>query len=34
VGTIEHRYSSEEFSSRFREAFGVALPPKFWAPAA
>ncbi len=30
VGTIEHRYSGEEFSERFREAFGIALPSKFW----
>jgi adenosine kinase len=32
VGTIEHRYSSEEFSDRYREAFGSTLPKEFWAP--
>jgi adenosine kinase len=32
VGTIEHRYSGEEFSERYREAFGAALPDRFWAP--
>ena len=31
VGTIEHRYSTEEFSGRFHEAFGIPLPAKFWA---
>jgi sugar/nucleoside kinase (ribokinase family) len=30
VGTIEHRYSANEFSERFREAFGTALPARFW----
>jgi adenosine kinase len=33
VGTIEHRYSREEFSDRFRAAFGSALPATFWPPA-
>jgi hypothetical protein len=31
VGTIEHRYSSAEFSERFHDAFGTPLPAKFWA---
>src|SRR5260370_8275357 len=26
VGTIEHMYSGEEFSARFREPFGIPLP--------
>ena len=30
VGTIEHAYTPAEFSERFREAFGVPLPAKFW----
>ena len=30
VGTIEHKYSREEFSDRFRAAFGSALPDQFW----
>jgi len=30
VGTIEHRYSGEEFSERYRDAFGTPLPSKFW----
>lgn len=33
VGTIEHSYSPQEFSARFREAFGSELPPRFWGPA-
>lgn len=32
VGTIEHKYSSQEFSDRYREAFGATLPKEFWAP--
>jgi adenosine kinase len=32
VGTIEHSYSREEFSQRYREAFGTALPHGFWGP--
>lgn len=30
VGTIEHGYSPDEFSSRFAEAFGHPLPERFW----
>ena len=30
VGTIEHSYSPEEFSARYADAFGAALPPAFW----
>jgi adenosine kinase len=30
VGTIEHSYTTEEFGQRYREAFGEALPEKFW----
>ena len=30
VGTIEHRYSPEEFSARCRECFGLDLSVKFW----
>jgi adenosine kinase len=30
VGTIEHGYTHAEFSRRYNEAFGVALPEKFW----
>lgn len=33
VGTIEHGYTSEEFSSRFSLAFGIDLPDRFWPPA-
>jgi len=33
VGTIEHAYSREEFSQRYREAFGMAIPSGFWGPA-
>ena len=32
VGTIEHGYSHEEFGERFKEAFGVPLPPELWPP--
>ncbi len=30
VGTIEHSYSREQFSERYRDAFGARLPEKFW----
>ncbi|HEX7262605.1 MAG TPA: carbohydrate kinase family protein [Candidatus Dormibacteraeota bacterium] len=30
VGTIEHVYSREEFSERFRDAFGTPLSDRFW----
>jgi len=30
VGTIEHAYERSEFSDRYRDAFGVELPAKFW----
>jgi adenosine kinase len=30
VGTIEHSYTSVEFSERYKEAFGTILPEKFW----
>ena len=30
VGTIEHAYTREDFSVRYREAFGSELPDKFW----
>jgi len=30
VGTIEHHYTRAEFSERYRESFGVALPDRFW----
>jgi adenosine kinase len=30
VGTIEHSYTPTEFSERYREAFGAALPGRFW----
>jgi adenosine kinase len=30
VGTIEHGYTQAEFSRRFRTAFGVDLPERFW----
>jgi adenosine kinase len=30
VGTIEHAYTSLEFSSRCQEAFGIELPETFW----
>ena len=30
VGTVEHDYSPSEFSLRYREAFGIELPEKFW----
>jgi adenosine kinase len=29
VGTVEHSYTLAEFSHRYQEAFGAALPPKF-----
>ncbi len=32
VGTIEHSYSRDEFSTRYREAFGSQLPASFWQP--
>ncbi len=31
VGTIEHHHTHEEFHARYREAFGVDLPDRFWA---
>ena len=31
VGTIEHRYTRDEFSRRYRECFGVELTEAFWA---
>ena len=30
VGTVEHSYTSAEFSQRFEEAFGMPMPDKFW----
>lgn len=30
VGTIEHAYEPEEFTSRYEEAFGTPLPDGFW----
>jgi adenosine kinase len=30
VGTIEHDYTHDEFSRRYKEAFGAELPEKFW----
>ena len=30
VGTIEHHYTREQFSSRYLDAFGSELPGKFW----
>ena len=30
VGTIEHRYTPDEFKNRYREAFGSPLPEQFW----
>ena len=30
VGTIEHGYTHGEFSERYRDAFGAALPNEFW----
>ena len=30
VGTVEHDYTTAEFSQRYQEAFGVALPAEFW----
>jgi adenosine kinase len=33
VGTIEHDYTPAEFSQRYHEAFGAALPEAFWRPA-
>jgi adenosine kinase len=32
VGTIEHKYSREQFSDRYHSAFGAALPNRFWSP--
>jgi adenosine kinase len=32
VGTIEHKYSREQFSDRYHNAFGAALPNRFWSP--
>jgi adenosine kinase len=32
VGTVEHSYTQGEFSARYTDAFGVALPEKFWRP--
>ena len=31
TGTVEHTYRSEEFTARYREAFGSDLPEEFWA---
>ena len=31
VGTIEHRYTREEFCARHRDAFGCDVPEKLWA---
>jgi adenosine kinase len=31
VGTIEHRYTRDEFCERHRDAFGSDVPDKFWA---
>ena len=33
VGTVEHSYTSEEFSQRYQAAFGVPLEDVFWRPA-
>ena len=30
VGTAEHSYTKQEFTSRFRESFGADLPARFW----
>ena len=30
TGTVEHEYVPEEFSNRYREAFGADLPAAFW----
>jgi len=30
VGTIEHDYTRADFSERYRESFGAALPDRFW----
>ena len=30
VGTVEHSYTAAEFSRRYEEAFGAAVPKKFW----
>lgn len=30
VGTVEHSYTPDEFSRRYREAFGADLPEAFW----
>ena len=30
VGTIEHRYTREEFCARHRDAFGCEVPEKLW----
>jgi adenosine kinase len=32
VGTIEHSYTHEQFSERYRDAFGATLPSGFWPP--
>jgi len=32
VGTAEHAYSQDEFSERYRDAFGAYLPREFFAP--
>src|SRR3989440_5802355 len=31
IGTIEHDYTRDEFSARYRESFGSRLPERFWA---
>jgi adenosine kinase len=30
VGTVEHSYTTSEFSQRYQQAFGTPLPKKFW----
>jgi adenosine kinase len=32
VGTVEHSYTPNEFSERYKQAFGKSLPKKFWRP--
>jgi adenosine kinase len=34
VGTIEHRYTREEFCTRHRDAFGSDVPDRLWASSA
>jgi adenosine kinase len=33
TGTVEHSYTPEEFTARYRTAFGEDLAPRFWEPA-